>query len=270
MGNIAQQSSSLKRIAQAGLISKGLVYCLLGILAFMAAFQVGGQSTKNTDKEGVLNLVYKQTGGQILLGLLAIGLACYTIWRLIQAFSDTEHKGSKPKGLAARARYLFSGLVYGSLAIYAIKMTINASSGSGGKSGNESMAGDILSKPLGQWLLGIAAAIIIGVGIYQIYYAISEKYRKHVENVGGTTHAKILLNAGKIGYIARGIVWLVIGWLFANAALHSNASEAGDTSKAFGFLANADYGSFLLGGVGVGLICYGVFTFIRARYERLG
>jgi hypothetical protein len=73
--------------------------------------------------------------------------------------------------------------------------------------------------------------------------------------------------AGKIGYVARGIVWLVIGWLFTKAAFHKNSSEAGDTSEAFGFLAEASYGSYLLAGVGLGLICYGIFNFIRVRYE---
>ena len=259
-------TSHVKPIARAGLVAKGVVYCLLGILAFMAAFHMGGQSTNSADKEGVLGVIYKQTGGKLMLALIALGLFCYSLWRGIQTFADTERKGHDAKGLAARARYLFSGLIYASLAAYAVKILFSQTSGSG-KNSQQSMVQDLLNKPFGEWLLGLAAAVIIGVGVYQIYYGLSEKYRKHVSSVGNTSTRKMLLNAGKIGYVARGIVWLIIGWLFAKAALHSNSSEAGDTSKAFKFLADASYGAYLLGAVGAGLICYGIFNFIRARYE---
>jgi hypothetical protein len=31
----------------------------------------------------------------------------------------------------------------------------------------------------------------------------------------------------------------------------------------------ASYGSYLLGALGLGLLCYGIFNFIRAFYEKL-
>jgi hypothetical protein len=46
-------SSYIKPIAQAGLLAKGVVYCLLGVLAFMAAFNFAGQSTKNIEMEEI-------------------------------------------------------------------------------------------------------------------------------------------------------------------------------------------------------------------------
>ncbi len=260
-------SSYIKPIAQAGLLAKGIVYCLLGVLAFMAAFNLAGQSTNNTDKEGVFSFIQKQAGGQIMVAIIALGLLCYCLWRGIQAFGDTEEKGKDAKGIASRARYLFSGLVYASLAALAIKMLFSSSNRSG-KNQKQDMVQEVLKKPLGEWLVGIAAAIIIGVGIYQIYYGLSEKYAKHVDKAGHASNRKMLLLAGKIGYVARGFVWLIIGWLFTKAAFKSNSSEAGDTSKAFRFLAEASYGSYLLAAVGLGLVCYGLFNFIRVKYEK--
>ena len=259
-------TSNEKPIAQFGLIAKGLVYCLLGVLAFMAAFHIKGRSAGNTDKAGVFDFIEKQTGGQIMLAILALGLISYTVWRGIQAFSDSQNKGSDAKGLATRARYLFSGLVYGSLAVYVINMLFSNPSGSGDS--QQSMARELLSKPFGQWLVGIGAAILLGVGLYQIWYGISEKFRKHAEKVGRSSHTGLLLLAGKIGYVARGIVWVVIAWMFFKAALSSISAEAGDTSKAFSFLQDAAYGSYLLAAVGLGLVCYGAFNFVRAKYER--
>lgn len=258
-------TSHQKPIAQAGLVAKGIVYCLLGLLAFMAAFNINGQSANKADTAGVFDFINKQTGGQVMLGIIALGLLSYSVWRGIQTFGDTEHKGNDTKGLASRARYLVSGLVYGSIAIYAVNILFSNASSSGDDKQN--IAKELLSKPFGQWLVGIAAAILLGVGIYQIYYGLSEKYRKHANRVGRSSNKKLLLMAGKVGYVARGIVWLLIAWLFLKAAIHSNSSEAGDTSKAFSFLNNVSYGSYLLGAVGIGLICYGTFNFIRAKYE---
>ena len=85
-----------------------------------------------------------------------------------------------------------------------------------------------------------------------------------------STQAKTMLVAGKAGYISRGIVWLIIAWMLMKAAIRASSQEAGDTSKAFGFLESSPYGSYMLGALGLGLIGYGVFSFVRARYERFG
>lgn len=261
----ASISSNIKPIAQTGLMAKGIVYCLLGIFAFMAAFNIAGQTTNNADKASVFSFIQDQTGGQIMLAVIALGLLSYSLWRGIQTFKDTEHKGNDAKGIFARACYLISGLGYTALAAFAIKMLLTGRSGSG--NGRQSMVRDILSKPYGQLLIGIAAGVIIIIGLYQAWYGLSGKYKEHVSKAGGSSDQKILLSSGKVGYVARGIVWLIIGWMFTKAAINSNSSQAGDTSEAFSFLADAAYGSYLLGAVGLGLLCYGIFNFVRVKYE---
>jgi hypothetical protein len=258
-------AAQIKPIARTGFVAKGMVYLLLGALAIMAASGIGNQSA-NTGKQDVLNTIKEQTGGQILLAVLALGLLCYSAWRFVQCFYDTERKGRDTKAVAVRTRYLFSGLTYLSFALYAFKLLFAGSGG--GKNGRQGIVQEVLSKPFGDSMVGMIALIMIGNGIYQGYYGLSEKYRKHVAGTGSSINNKVLLIAGKAGYPARGIVWLIIGWMFLKAAIHSNSSEAGDTSKAFGFLANAAYGSYLLGAVALGLIFYGIFNFIRARYEQ--
>ncbi|HEY0092608.1 MAG TPA: DUF1206 domain-containing protein, partial [Flavobacterium sp.] len=59
-------TTTIKHIAQAGFVSKGIVYCLLGILTIMAALNIGN-SGDNTDMSGVFGFVQRQTGGQIML-----------------------------------------------------------------------------------------------------------------------------------------------------------------------------------------------------------
>jgi hypothetical protein len=252
--------SWLRPLAQAGLISKGIVYCLLGSFAFMAAFGIGGHSSGNADRSGVFGSLEAAPGGPYLLGALALGLFCYTAWRLFEAVADPGHKGSDAKGIANRLRYAMSGLIYASIAWVAARLALTHR-GSGTDS-KQKAAHELLTEPAGQWLTGAAALVLIGIGIYQIWYGWSEKYRKHVP---GAT----LQTAGKVGYTARGAVWCVLGWLFGRAALHANSAEAGDTGKAFQFVAGS-WGPWVLAALGIGLVCYGVFNFIRAKHDRIG
>lgn len=253
----------IQQVARTGLISKGIVYVLLGALGFMAAFEIGGQSNKETDKTGVFHSVKDFPGGMIILILLTAGLVCYSIWRVIQAFSK---QGSAEIKWPKRARYFFSGLVYLSLAFTAVKMIFETNKNNGDN--NQYWTSQILHHPFGQWMIGLLALLLAGVGIYQVYYGFSEKYMKHVQKLNlHKSGSSPMLRAGKIGYISRGIVWLILAWLMMQAALHNNSSEAGDTGKAFEFIEDSSFGSYLLGALGIGLIAYGVFNFIRARYE---
>ncbi|RYE01604.1 MAG: DUF1206 domain-containing protein, partial [Sphingobacteriales bacterium] len=233
----------IKRLGRAGLITKGILYCLLGVLAFMAAFHLGGQSTEETDRGGALRFVRDLPAGKILLAAIALGLLCYCAWRWIQAFSDTEEKGDAARGWAARLRYFFSGLSYGAVAFVAARLLFSDNSK---KDGQQALAQQLLSKPMGQALAFAVAGIFIATGLYQFYYAFKGKYRKHAGAGPAQQGGRLLLLSGKIGYCARGAVWLLIGILFTRAALHAKASEAGDTSKAFSVLEQGAWGTWLL------------------------
>jgi heme/copper-type cytochrome/quinol oxidase subunit 2 len=253
----------MNRIARVGLVSKGIVYVILGALAFMAAFELAGQSNEKASRTGVFDFIKDFPGGIWLLMLLAAGLLCYSIWRGVQAVTNTN---DEEKVLTKRIRYFFSGLIYLFVAYTAVQIALQQNKSNGDK--NQQMASELLNKPYGVWLLAIAALIIAAVGIYQIYYGLSGKYKKHVQKLNlHTLKSSLLLRAGKIGYIARGLVWLVISFLLIQAAVHAKSSEAGDTSKAFQFIEDSEFGSYLLAILGVGLIAYGIFNFIRARYE---
>jgi type IV secretory pathway VirB2 component (pilin) len=255
-------SNGIKTLARLGLIAKGVVYLLIGTLAFMAAFELGGASNANANKSGVFHLVLGLPLGKALLLAIAAGLLCYAVWRAVQAF---RRDGGEETGWSKRLRYALSSLVYISVALGAARVAMHKEEGGGGK-------GDAIQKLFGSTngptIIIIAAIVIAAIGLYQLWYAYSEKYKEHVSLRGvGSKSSSLLLTAGKLGYTARGLVWLIIAWLLVRATNEYSASKAGDTAQAFQFLEEASYGSYLLGGLGIGLACYGVFNFIRARYE---
>src|SRR5688572_25994411 len=233
----------------------------------MAAFNIGGETAQGADKQGVFQTILEQPFGQIMLGLVAVGLLFYALWRIIQALKDTENKGNDLKGMGRRIGYLFSGVIYGALAFYAAQLVMGDNQSQGGDS-RQTLAQKLLEQPYGKWLAGAVAVGIILVGLNQIYRGWSGKYKKQVQSAGLKHETEsLMIRAGKFGYMARGIVWLIIGYLFLKAAMHSNPQEAGGTGSAFSFLQDSAYGSFLLGAVAIGLICYGVFMFMRAKFQ---
>src|SRR5262245_7263144 len=83
-------------LTRCGYAAKGTVYIIIGVLAALAAFNKGGRTT---DASGAFEEILSRPYGKILLGAVAVGLAGYALWCMIQAFKDTEHQGSHLKGL---------------------------------------------------------------------------------------------------------------------------------------------------------------------------
>lgn len=263
-----QQSSSewIERLARFGYAAKGVVYALIGVLAVQAAFTGGG---KTTDAKGALESIVTQPFGQILLVLIAIGLFGYMLWRFVEAFMDPENEGSDAKGIAKRIGYAISGIIYASLAFSAAQLA--AGSGSGG-SGNSTQhwTARLMSQPFGRWLVGIVGAIVIGVGFYQFYKAFSTKFRRKLK-VREMSEAEETwaIRAGRFGLSARGVVFVIIGFFLLQAAYQSDASEARGLGGALQTLLQQPYGPWLMGLVALGLIAYGIYMGVQARYRRI-
>ncbi len=61
----------------------------------------------------------------------------------------------------------------------------------------------------------IIGLVVIGIGIYQIYKSVKKKFLEDL--TGGVSESTVLL--GRIGYAAKGIAFLIVGALFAWAAI---------------------------------------------------
>ena len=251
-----------ERFLRFGLISKGVVYCLFGLIAVMAA---AGLSADKASKTETLKMIYDQPFGKIILAILLIGLLGYVTLRSFQCFKDSDSKGDSMKGLTTRVGYGFSALLYLGLGIYVLKMLLNGSGGNGDS--RQFIVSKTLELPGGQWLVGIAAIIIIGSGINQIYKGASKKFMKKIRLIRSNLE-NVFTNAGVAGYISRGVVLAIIGYLLLHASITSNPEEAKGSEQAFAFIENR-FGSFLMGAIASGLVAYGIFMFVKARYQRL-
>jgi hypothetical protein len=257
----AANNDWVEKLARVGLSAKGLVYILVGVLAFMAAFEIAGHSNEEADRNGALVFLRDSPGGKVLLALLMFGLFCYSSWRTIEGFAvKPYHK----KDWGKKLKYWASALAYLTIAFAAYKV-LQYEQGSGGKS----WVSEAFSKPYGRILVLLVALGIAANGIYQIWYGLSKKYKDHVSRGDiGNSNAGFLVVSGKIGYVARGLVWLIIAYLLVRAVLNAQSSEEGDTTSAFNFVETSAYGSYLLGGLGIGLMAYGLFAILRSFFEK--
>lgn len=249
----------LQHFTRFGLIAKGVVYCLMGMLTIMAAL---GLSEKKGDKEEAFKVVYEQPFGKIVLAIIAIGLLGYVTLRFFQTFADTDHRGNNAQGLAIRIGYGISAFLYLGLSIYAVKLTTGDFSNTDSRKFFVSKA---MEYPWGEWLVGIGALIIIGAGINAIYKGATGHFMKKVKLVH-SNYEQAFRRAGVIGYLSRGIVLGTVGYLFLQAAIHSNPQEAKGTGGAFDLLQHT-FGNILMGLIAIGLTGYGFFMFVKARYQ---
>lgn len=252
----------LQRFARFGLASKGVVYCLMGVLTVMAAL---GISSQKANKNEAFKMVYDQPFGKVLLIIIAIGLCGYVTLRVFQAFFDIDDKGKDVKGIFTRLGYGSSAIIYLGVVIYAIKLA--AGNQGGGGDNRQFFVSKIMEYPMGEWIIGIAGLVVIGSGINQIYKGLSKKFMKRVQ-LYHSEYRSTFQKAGIAGYIARGLVFSIIGYFLFRAALDSNPAEAEGTDAAFSFL-QQNFGNVLMGVVALGLVMYGFFMIVRARYERI-
>jgi Domain of Unknown Function (DUF1206) len=254
-------SDLFRWLARAGFAARGVVYVIMGILAIKLALGSGGTSA---DQQGALRTIAEQPFGKVLLIVVAIGLGGYSLWRLARAFLGHGPEGSD-SGFDRVAAFA-SGVVYAGLCAIAVKILLG-SSGSGGA--KETTAG-VFGWPAGTWLVGIAGAVLIGVGLYQGYRGISKDFLNDskTERMSARTR-RWIERIGTAGHLARMVVFCLVGVFLIKAAIDYNPHQAVGLDGALAKVDHTSYGPLLLGLIAAGLIAFGTYSLSDARFRRI-
>ena len=249
-------------VARLGLVAKGVSFGIVGALAVKLAVGEGGAATS---REGALHALAQETFGKVVLALLVLGFAAYALWRFVEALAA---RGDEKKKWGKRLGSVGRGVIYAALAFSAAKIPF----GSGGHESQNEKAHHttavVLSWPAGTWLVGLAGAVVIGVGLWNAYRGLKRKFEdKWRTGEMGHTARAWGGRVGAVGHLARGVVFTLIGVFVIRAALQYDPKEAIGLDGALQKLARADYGPYLLGLTAVGLIAYGVYCLVDARYR---
>jgi hypothetical protein len=263
-GEKVTRSRGFEWLARSGFVARGLIYGIIGVLAIKVALGTGGRTT---NQEGALKTIAHQPFGKVLLILVAVGLAGYALWRLLHALLG--HGPENSDSSFDRVAALGSGIVYAVLCAIAVEILLG--SGSSGGSGNASnTTAGVFGWPGGTYLVGIAGAIMIGIGLYQGYRGLSKDFLKDSKTEQMSARIRTWIEwIGTFGHLARMVVFGLVGVFLIKAAIDYDPNKAVGLDGALAKLAHASYGAFLLGIVAAGLIAFGVYSLSDARYRRL-
>jgi hypothetical protein len=261
----AGNSDALEKLARVGLIAYGVVHLLVAWLALQLAWGGGGGSA---DQSGAMATLAAEPFGKPLLWVLAVGLIALALWQLAELLRKVPGlRGSgeqKKKAVTGTVKTVAKTIVYLFLAVTAIRF---ATGGGTSSSGQQQTVAGVFGWPAGRFLVGVAALVIIGVGVYHVRKGITKHFLKEIDTARATPgQRRAIERFGQVGYPAKGVALALVGGLLGWAAITFDPSKASGLDGALRTLLDAPFGKALLTVVAIGIAAFGVFCFFRARY----
>ena len=255
----------IEPLARLGYASKAIVYGIVGVLALLAATNRGGAIT---DRSGALRAILSRPLGNTLLFVLAIGLCGYALWRVLDAVFDPDRRGTRFNGLVTRIGSIGRAIVYGGLGVEAFRLAAGLRTSRG--DATRTWAARILEWPLGEWILGLAGAIVVAYGVAQIRKALVGHTHKDIDlSPVPPAMRDPLLKIGRFGVGARAVIIVALGFFLLRAAITHNPREAHGLRESLVDLVNLFEGRWVLVVLALGLTAYGIDQALHARCRRI-
>jgi fumarate reductase subunit D len=275
MGSVHAGQNAVKRAAanpllalleRLGYVVRGALYAVMGLLALGFALGVGGGQT--TDLSGSLVFLISNPLGKLVLVVVAVGLGAYAVWGFTRAIYDPLHRGRDAGGYAARLGFVSSAISYAAIVFFALRILVG-SGGGAGDSTQKSIAA-ILTHPGGGPLTIVIGLVAILIGLGQFLEAYRATFKEDLKGAEmSTSERDIAIKLGRFGMLARGVIFLIIGWFLVQAGLHHDAGQVQGFGGAFLFLLGQPFGRVVLGIVALGFVALGLHSFACARWIRL-
>lgn len=259
-GQEVHESTALDRGIRFGMVVYGIVHLILAWLAIQLAL---GEHGKQASQKGAMQTLAQQPFGPVLLWLITIGMFVLVLWRVLEAVvGHREYDGGKrwrKRGVSA-----FKAVIYGYIGYLALRYAIGSASSS---SSSTSYTKTLMDQPYGRWIVGGVGVAIIAYGLNYARRGWTEKFMENLDARGtsgdtGTAYRMV----GKVGYIAKGIAFCIVGGLFVAAAYTHEAKKSGGLDDALHTVLRQPLGPVLLLLIAAGIACYGLFCFARARH----
>jgi hypothetical protein len=260
-GAQADRSDWMDRAVRFGLVAYGVVYLLI---AWVAAQLALGRHSGRPSAQGALAQLAHGSVGRVVLWAIAGGLFLLVLWRALEAIGG--HRGAEGFDLVRkRAVSLGKAVLYGVLGFSALKVAMG--SGSNSSRTQKTMTARIMDLPAGQWIVGAVGVAIIAYGAGLVWRGWTDRFLKHLDGEGRSGDAgRAYTWFGRIGYVAKGIAFGLVGVLVGYAAITHEPRQSGGLDQALRKLLQQPFGPYLLLAIAAGIGCYGLFCFAWARH----
>ncbi len=269
---VGEAAPWIAKLARLGYIAKALLYMTIGALATTAALGLGRTAAQahggSVGSRGAMGALFEAPFGRVLLWICAAGLVGYGVWRLVEAFVDPERNGHGAKGLVLRARSAITALIHFALGYSAIRIALGHLGAARDGRRTEHWTARALATPGGELVLyGVAIGLAV-YGVYQLYRAWKSKLGDQLSlgSLTGRTR-RAVIGISRFGIAARGIAFCTAGMLLLRAAREHDAAQADTPQQSLRQLFELGTIPFVV--VAIGLIAYGVYEVIEARYRRI-
>ncbi len=249
---MASNSEKFSTLVRVGYFSRAILYSVLGLIALTSA----GRISQGTN--GIFDAIEEFPLGPAILWLMVVGLLAYALFRFASTFFDIENQGSDTKGWAHRLGHGGSAIGHLALAFSAYKFATTGSSSGGGA---QEAASGVLSVEFGGAALGLLGIAFFATAFFQAKKGATGSFMNRISSAAPSQTRLI----GGIGYIARAVVFVVIGWsLFKAGFMSGGAGQIKTLGDAVAALAGEGI-IFTL--VAIGILAFGLFSLVLARYR---
>ncbi len=249
-------------LARAGLTARGVIYILVGWVAVLVAL---GDSAREADQTGALQMLVGKSYGLVSLWLLGIGFAAYALWRLSEAAFGVT--GDKP-GAGPRLKSLARAIIYAGLSYLTFTVIAGKAHSQSGR--QQDITATAMQHTTGRVLVGLVGLVIVICGIVLVVEGARKKFMKYLQTAQMSARLRRAVKLlGMTGTIARGAVFALVGVLVIDAAVTHKASESGGIDKALLTLRDQPFGEFLMLLAALGLLIFGIYGLCEARWRKV-
>lgn len=265
-GRRAAHSTAARFLARAGFLARGVMYVIIGWIAVEIAF---GKTSQQADRSGALHALGRTGAGEIALWLLTAGFFGMALWRLAEVVYGTPQQDRR-KAVFARLAAAFKAVLYAVLGYGVMEYALGIGSPPSSNQQSVDATATLIRHPGGRALVIVIGLALIAAGLALGYQAWRKRFLKNMNlsELSGRTR-RIVEWLGRIGGIARGVVFLIAGVFLVVAAAEAQPSQAKGIDSSLRTLAAMPFGSWLLVLVAAGLIMFGLFSCCEARWRRV-
>jgi len=263
----------LRAVSRVGLVCRGTVYLLVGYLALRVALAAHGRGGAPASSAGAVQAVTEPSWGRVLLVLLVAGLGAYALTQLVEAvFRPSRATGTMGRW-RQRAVSSWGFLVYSVFCVSTARLlaeTPPKQTAQSEQRQDTGMTAALLRSGWGRLLVVLVGILVVAGGLEAGRRAVRLNFRERFTVAHMSRALAIITRAlGAFGCVARAVVFVLAGVFLVKAAVLSSAKQTKGLDAIFRSVASAAYGSWLLGLLASGILCYGLYCLVEARYRDL-
>jgi hypothetical protein len=263
------------RLARLGLTARGVVYLGLAyLIARIAAGALGGAGSKPASGPGVADALVTQPGGRAVVGILAVGLALYALFSLLDAILHHDDESNTAKRWGLRALSLWGFVLYGIFAVYCVYLAFSSSAGNHSASQSNQQkkhwSAEVLAWPAGWLWLALVAAVLFVISGFLLHRALRRSFASRLHRQQMTLFTwRLAMTLGVVGLIGRTLMFGTVGGFILTAAVQNDPNDGQGVDGAVRQLAQSGAGTAYLWVLAVLLAIFALYLFVEMRYRRV-